>query len=111
MNRKRFLKSLVRAAAAICGVAMTATGVSAAFVTVWGGPTYDQTTQTGYQHPYVTDDCGSPAADGTAVCYVDKLVGGTFLGDRAVRWDATGSAAIEMGNLGTNNTGFTFTQA
>src|SRR5436190_1669497 len=102
MNRKRLVKSLLCAAAAPCGVAMTATGVSAQYVPVYGGPTYDQTTQTGYS--------GAGAVyvgNGVAVGSAQKYSGGTNLGERAVRWDASGSAVTELGNLGTGSTGYT----
>jgi hypothetical protein len=37
---------------------------------------------------------------GTAIGYADKYTGGTNVGRRAVRWDAGGTAATELGNLG-----------
>src|SRR5262249_7616720 len=40
-----------------------------------------------------------------------KYVGGTNLGSRAVRWDVSGPAAIELGNLGTSNSGAAGSQA
>jgi hypothetical protein len=39
---------------------------------------------------------------GTTVGYAAKYNSGTFLGNRAVRWDASGTAATELGNLGTD---------
>jgi hypothetical protein len=46
--------------------------------------------------------------DGTAVGYVTKFDStGTSLGFRAVRWDAGGTTATELENVGTNNSGFT----
>ncbi len=44
---------------------------------------------------------------GTAVGWSDKYVDGTYLGSRAVRWDPSGVAATELGNLGTGNSGST----
>ena len=45
---------------------------------------------------------------GTAVGYADKYDdSGVCLGDRAVRWDASGTAATELGNLGTDIGGIT----
>jgi hypothetical protein len=44
---------------------------------------------------------------GTAVGYAEKNVAGSFKGDRAVRWDSSGTAATELGNLGTDASGFT----
>jgi hypothetical protein len=48
---------------------------------------------------------------GTAVGYSEKDVGGKSLGQRAVRWDASGTAAIELGNLGTDSSGVAYSQA
>ena len=44
-------------------------------------------------------------AAGTAVGWADKWVGGIEQGSRAVRWDAGGTAATELGNLGTHASG------
>ena len=46
---------------------------------------------------------------GQTVGSADKYVGGTYKGGRAVRWDAVGGA-LELGNLGTDASGFTTTQ-
>ncbi|HEV8378510.1 MAG TPA: hypothetical protein VGP99_06635 [Tepidisphaeraceae bacterium] len=48
---------------------------------------------------------------GTAVGYASKTVLGVNLGLRAVRWDASGTAAFEFGNLGTDSSGVTGTNA
>jgi hypothetical protein len=47
---------------------------------------------------------------GAAVGYTSKYDGsGVYMGERAVRWDASGTAAIELGNLGTDASGYTET--
>ncbi|HEY4232435.1 MAG TPA: hypothetical protein VGM76_03350 [Lacipirellulaceae bacterium] len=46
---------------------------------------------------------------GTAVGYAYKVVSGS--GQRAVRWDASGTAATELGSLGTNANGFALAAA
>jgi Protein of unknown function (DUF3466) len=46
-------------------------------------------------------------SSGLAVGYAEKNVSGSYMGDRAVRWDGTGTAATELGNLGTDSSGFT----
>jgi hypothetical protein len=46
-------------------------------------------------------------AVGTAVGVADKFGSGVGLGPRAVRWDASGTVATELGNLGTNTFGQT----
>jgi len=42
---------------------------------------------------------------GTAVGYAEKYVAGAAKGTAAVRWDASGTAATELGNLGTDSSG------
>jgi hypothetical protein len=76
-----------------------ASSASAGFITVYGGPTYDQTTKTGDL------PLDSSAGNGVAVGSVEKYSGNTDLGTRAVRWDASGTAAIELGNPGTGGSG------
>ena len=48
---------------------------------------------------------------GTAVGYANKYVSGSYMGNRAVRRDASGTAATELGNLGTDSNGYTYSQA
>jgi hypothetical protein len=48
---------------------------------------------------------------GTAVGYSEKYVGGSDKGARAVRWDASGTVAIELDNLGTDASGVTYSRA
>ena len=43
---------------------------------------------------------------GTAVGWADMYIAGIRKGDRAVRWDASGTVATELGNLGTDVSGF-----
>ena len=81
---------------------------SAAFVMVYGGPTWDQSTQSGYRNAYTAPGPGGViAGNGVAVAAVLKDgPNGVSRGTRAVRWDASGSPAIELGNLGTSIDGF-----
>jgi hypothetical protein len=44
---------------------------------------------------------------GAAVGYCRKHAGTIDVGNRAVRWDASGTVATELGNLGTDGLGFT----
>jgi len=46
-----------------------------------------------------------------AVGGASKFVGERSVGDRAVRWDASGTAATELGNLGTDSSGRTTARA
>ncbi len=48
---------------------------------------------------------------GMAVGYALKYVNGNSMGGRAVRWDASGTAATELGNLGTDPNGYTYSSA
>ena len=80
----------------------------AAFITVYGGPTYDSSTQTGYTFPWIAVAPGRGVNDaGTAVGCAKKHDAGDYMGTRAVRWDASGTATTELGNLGTRADGFT----
>src|SRR5262249_27919083 len=83
-NRHAMLMLLGAALTAVCGPS----SVSAQLVTVYGGPTYDQTTQTGYQ---ISSLHHFTAGNGVAVLGASKRIGGTSLGSRALRWDASGS--------------------
>jgi hypothetical protein len=48
---------------------------------------------------------------GTAVGYGQKFTSNTDRGYRAIRWNASGTAATELGNLGTDPSGYTFSSA
>jgi hypothetical protein len=50
-------------------------------------------------------------ASGTGAGFSEKYVTGTDVGRRAVRWDSTGTAAAELGDLGTDASGFTSGEA
>jgi hypothetical protein len=50
-------------------------------------------------------------ASGTAVGYANKYDAGIPQGTRAVRWGSSGTAAIELGNLGTDSNNVTNSQA
>jgi fibronectin-binding autotransporter adhesin len=77
---------------------------------VAGSPTYDEATQTGFKaglvEAAVTSGWGVNNS-GTAVGNSIKYVGGIDKGLRAVRWDASGAAATELGTLGTDIDGYT----
>jgi hypothetical protein len=90
---------------------LTSASASANFLTVHGGPTYDQAMQTGYQNPRLPVTPGVTAGNGLAVGFAEKFIGGTSLGSRAVRWDASGVAATELGNVGTDSNGNTRSEA
>jgi hypothetical protein len=94
---------------AILGLASAA---EAASLIVAGSPTYDPATNTGLKDGTVLYAPGWGVNNsGTAVGFANKYVSGTQKGDRAVRWDASGTAATELGNLGTGSSGSTYTHA
>ena len=98
----RFSASLVAALALLA----SARAVAGA-VLVYGGPAYDRATQTGYDSPDLPVAPGATVGNGMAVGAGFKYVGGQGFGTRAVRWDTSGNAAVELGNLGTDGRGAT----
>jgi hypothetical protein len=75
---------------------------------VAGSPEYDQAAGNGMRYSGVPCAPGSGVNNGgTAVGYATKYLSGSSLGQRAIRWDASGTAATELGNLGTDGTGYT----
>jgi hypothetical protein len=81
------------------------------YVTIYGGPAYSSSTSTGYLDPTLPPTpYNSVANGGTAIGTVaSKLEAGVDKGYRAMRWDGTGSPAIELGNLGLSASGNTVT--
>jgi hypothetical protein len=71
---------------------------AAAYVNVFGGPTYTSGVG-GFKNGHATGVNDTGIAIGTAYKYD---AADTELGERAFRWDGSGSAATELGNLGTN---------
>jgi hypothetical protein len=55
-------------------------------------------------------DCYAMAINtaGTVAGWASKYVGGAHMGQRAVRWDAAGTDATELGDLGTDASGWTW---
>jgi len=103
VRRMACLAAFLLAAAGV--VAVLASPVQANYITVYGGPTYDPATGAGFLGGF-----GQAVNDaGTAVGYAQKFVvaPGLDQGLRAVRWDASGTAATELGNLGTDVYGYT----
>lgn len=93
----------------IAGIAITSgTVAQAGALLVAGSPTYDQATSTGLTNAVIRASQGSPVNNsGAAAAFADKYVGGNNMGNRPVRWDASGTAAVELGNLGTDSSGVT----
>jgi hypothetical protein len=103
MPPRRHTPLLVWAAAAaiVAGVCR-----SAPAAVIYGGPTYDTTTSIGYQNPFMPITPGATSGDGVAVGSAQyRYSASTPMNFRAVRWDASGAAATELGNLGTDGNG------
>lgn len=78
-------------------------------VPIYGGPTYDSSTDTGYLNPDFTreDHPSSSVGDGVAIVSAQKWHLGSYRGVRTLRWNATATAASELGTLGTDISGWT----
>ena len=99
-------KRIVAVSVVLVALLAWAQSVQGGYIEVFG-PMFDATTWTGFKGGY------SPAVNntGTAVECAKKYVGGSDMGWRAVRWDASGTAATELGNIGTDSSGSTETRA
>src|SRR5690606_9465901 len=98
---------LLLAAVAVAGWA--AVSPAAAGLIIAGSPTFD--TGTGLVGGGVPIAPGGAVNNsGTAVGWSDKYDTGGYRGLRAVRWDTSGTAATELGNLGLSS-GYTEAQA
>lgn len=73
---------------------------SLASVVIYGGPTYDQATGTGYLYPPLGPDPIAVVGNGTAAYTAQKYIEGMDVGRRALRWDATGASATELETFG-----------
>jgi hypothetical protein len=98
--------SVLNAVAFIIPASLVCSPLSAQPLVVTGLPAYDATTGNGFQAGYATSGFGVNN-NGTAVGVFDKYVSGNGLGFRAVRWNASGTAATELGTLGANALGYT----
>jgi hypothetical protein len=106
LERARLRTSLL-VRAAVAGIALTTTPVSAAYILVYGSPAFTSGVG-GFQGGDVLAVPGSGVnSAGTAVGYATKYDSSSAnKGYRAVRWDGSGTA-IELGNLGTDTSGVT----
>ncbi|MDB5325058.1 MAG: hypothetical protein JWM57_627 [Phycisphaerales bacterium] len=89
-------RSILAATAAMC-VAVPSVRANP----VYGGPSYDATTSTGFLDPQLPTPPGLSAGNGAAVGNATKYTNGTSVGQRAVRWNNSSAVAVELGNLGT----------
>jgi hypothetical protein len=83
----------------------------AGFAPIYGGPTYDPAADLTYDLPGLSIQPSSSVGSGTVAGQARRLTkNGSFVVDtgiRPVRWDASGAAPVELGNLGTGANGFT----
>jgi hypothetical protein len=85
---------------------LCASSASAQYITVYGSPTYTPGVGGFQEGDLEVVPVSSINTAGMAVSFANKYDGtGTSKGNRAVRWNA--SSAIELGNLGTDTSGFT----
>src|SRR4051794_32805834 len=101
---KGIASTMLSCAVAVAGGAGIAGGASrarAAYVEVYGGPTYSPA-EGGYTKPWVPRAPAGPVVNsaGAAIAYAEKRdsIGGRGL--RAVRWDGSGAPAMELQDLG-----------
>src|SRR3954471_14138447 len=87
-------------AAAMLGLTAAA---RAQYLPIYGGLSYSPASGNGYDSPAFGIAVNE---NGVAVSNAFKFVGHASQGFRAVRWDSTGSA-VELGNFGTNASGYT----
>jgi hypothetical protein len=93
------------ATAALASIALLTSSASAAYVSVYGGLTYSPE-----DGGFLGGDVSDVNNAGVAVGSADKYdASGEYVGSRAFRWDGSGSAAIELANLGADPSGYTDT--
>jgi hypothetical protein len=95
---------------AIAGACLSIAAATQAAV-IYGGASYDQTTSNGFADANQSITPGINVGNGLAVSNYNKRVNGMIVGRRATRWDSSGAAASELGNLGTAAGGITNTVA
>jgi hypothetical protein len=89
------------ACTAVVLISADATAASPGFATVFGGPAYVPSTQNGYANPVFNSPLGILVNNsGVAVGSAERIDSGNSSGYRAMRWDGSGAAATELGNLG-----------
>ncbi len=92
---------------ALAGGISLASSSAGAATSIWGGPAYNSITSTGYSYPTLPYFPGRTAGNGVGVGHAMKFEAGVERGFRAFRWDASGTAATELGYLGTDDDGST----
>ena len=103
MNPIKVVVSILRPLCYTAAVLMAteSTVVFANFAPVFGGPQFVVSTQTGYTNPMTNFPQGILVNDnGTSIGSADSYNSGSYLGIHAMRWDGSGAAATELGNLG-----------
>jgi hypothetical protein len=99
---------VLNAVATALATSLVSSHLAAQPLVVAGSPGYDLMSHTGFKDAYFPfpNPSGSCVnSSGIAVVYEDKYVAGNSKGRFAVRWGASGAAATELGNLGSNSSG------
>jgi probable HAF family extracellular repeat protein len=99
---RQIMRTTVPALVLLASIMLAAPSASAAYITVYGGPTYTPSAGGFKGGGGIVNEAG--IAVGSTSKY-DSL--GTWLGDRSFRWDASSATPTELGNLGANLSGYT----
>lgn len=94
----------VTLAVAVVAAAMTAP--TSAAVPIFPGPAYDSITENGHDVQELPIRPGASAGDGIAIANTFRFENGAGRGARAIRWDASGAPPVELGTLGSSDTGY-----
>lgn len=91
---------MLKMTSAVLAALLACVGVARAVsLTVYGGPTYDNSTSTGYAVAPVYDGLNEDVNNaGTGVGHVTRYDAGTDKGLRAVRWNASGTTVQRQRN-------------
>ncbi|MDZ4820781.1 MAG: PEP-CTERM sorting domain-containing protein [Planctomycetota bacterium] len=88
----------------LCANCFSESTAHADYLTVYGSPTYNSTTGTGYLNADVAFDPGTPVHSGVAVGYAGSYVNGIFQRGAAIRWTSTTTEILgALGSLRSAN--------
>lgn len=85
----------------LVGLVLGAQYAEGGYVPIYGGPTYDPASETGFlSEGHIVN------GSGTVIGSATKYVNGANFGARVIRWDATAAPPVELGTLGTRTDGY-----
>ncbi|MBN1912746.1 MAG: DUF3466 family protein, partial [Pirellulales bacterium] len=106
------MKKLTAAVVLAVALGWNVSALAGPMLEVGGSPEYDAASDTGIQAGGIETYPGRGVNNnGMAVGKGFKYDSGDYLGERAVRWDWTGTAATELGTLGASNSGYNVSTA